>query len=196
MKTILYPLVIALVGLLSCNKQKGTPEAKIENVDSIRCVQAWQQFQLPKDTILTLRYQQPIKIINGADKMTITVIDIDDFCSEESGKITYGCQVRIKLRVELNGGCSYQTKNQLAIGRYGDGREGPNTITFKDFDCSVRRSYDPISNDSTGGVLGFYNSAILFRQLLPYAKNQDELLRLYNNKENYVVTLWLKKRCF
>ena len=195
---ILYSLLFCLpmAWLLGCGQENPVIDPPTPNADSIRCVQAWQKFQLSKDTILTLRYQQPVKIINGADTMAITVINIDDQCSEESAKDTYGCDARIKLKMELNRECMYQTNYPLTIGRYGDGREGPNTITFKDFDCNVHYSRDPVINGPVGGVMAFYNTAILFRQLLPFAKNQIELLQLSTNKQDYKATIWLKKRCF
>lgn len=190
MKTILYALVLGLTAMLACNKQKGIPEAKIENADSIRCVQAWQQFQLPKDTILNLRYQQPVEIINGSDKMTITVIDIDDRCSEESAKDTYGCEARIKLEIQLNGSCIYQPKYPLTIGRYSGAGY---TVTFRDSNCKIGQSTIVMSGPSA--FLSFYNSSMIFRQLLPFAKTQEDLTRLFSNKENYAIILSLQKRC-
>ena len=198
MKNLLIFLLTCLaVWLISCGGDENpVVQPPTSTADSIRCAQAWQKFQLPNDTILTLRYQQPVKLVNGLDTMAITVINIDDLCSEQSAKDTYGCEALIYLKIQLNGGCIYQTKYPLNIARYGSGDEGPHTITFKDFDCNVHYSNDPIINGPSDGILAFYNSAIFFRKLLPFAKTQVELTRLSTDKQQYTITLWLKKRCF
>lgn len=191
MKSLLFPLTIYLMTcLLGCGQENPVVEPPIPNADSIRCVQAWQKFQIPKDTILTLRYQQPVKIRNGTDTMAITVIDIDDFCSEESAKDTYGCDARIKLKVELNGGCTYQTKYPLTISRYG---AGGYSVVFKDLNCKVGDTNAIMNGPSA--IWSFYNCSIIFRQLLPFALTQSELLQLYSNKQQYKVMLSLQKRC-
>lgn len=180
-----------LIWLIGCgHNDNPILEQPTLNADSIQCVQAWQQFQLPKDTILTLRYQQPVEIVNGKDKMSITVIDIDDGCSEEGSKTTWGCEARIMLKIQLNGACIYQNKYPLTVGRYSDTGY---TVTFRDTNCRIGQS--SIAMIGPSSILSFYNSSVVFRQLLPFAKTQEELQQLFSNKERYVIILALQKRC-
>ena len=192
MKTLLLPLTIYLmVWMLGCGQENPVVEPPIPNADSIRCVQAWQKFQLPKDTILTLRYQQPVKIVNGADTMAITVTQIDDWCTEESLKDTDGCEARVKFQMTLNGHCTYQNKYGLMIRPRS---AKPTFQNFVDIRCSYYSS-DVIYDGPADVVLAFHNTLITLNQLTPFAKNLQEFNDLIANKQKYTVTVWLKKRC-
>lgn len=193
MKTVLYPLLFAFTLIIGCGSEENPlVEQPTPNADSIRCVQAWQQFQLPEDTILTLRYQQPVEIINGSDKMTITVSQIDDFCTEDGQGTTYGCEAKVWLELTLNNKCNYSTRYGLIIGRRS---ARPLFENFSDFNC--RYPLDDLLYDKPASVLlAFHKTVILLNRLTPFAKNLQEFNDLTAIKQKYAVTLWLKKRCF
>ena len=194
MKTLLNFLTIwIIIGLYACvPKSNPVIEQPTQNADSIQCAQAWQSFQLPKDTILALHYQQPVKLVNGSDTMTITVVNIDDWCTEESLIDTDGCEARVKLRITLNNHCSYQNKYGLIV-RPRSAR--PRFQNFASFECK-HFSSNLIFDGPADSVLAFYNMLILLNQLTPFAKDLAEFNDLTANKQKYIATVWLKKRCF
>ena len=194
MKTTLYFLLFAFVLLSACQsgEVENTLQAPNPYADSIRCVQNWQRFQIPRDTILTLRYQQPVQLINGADTMRITVSRINDFCTVESEQYTYGCEARVWIDLSLNGQCTYKTKFGLTIIRRNARPVYTDTSILK---CSWYAK-DLLYDGPADNVLGFYNSLLLVNQLTPFAKDDKEFIDLVTNKQKYSVTVWLKKRCF
>ena len=194
MKTILYSLLLIAGLFISCSKEKAenTPEAKVETVDSIRCVQAWQNFQLLKDTILTLHYQQPVKLVNSADTMAVTVTRISDVGTQEEERTNDFSEAKVWVQVSLNGKCTYQTKYGLMIRPRSD---HPYFEKFGDAGCK-HYSSDSIYDGPSDVILVFYNTLVILNQLTPFAKNTQELYDLAANPQKYTVTLWLKKRCF
>ncbi|AQG80748.1 hypothetical protein [Spirosoma montaniterrae] len=192
MNRIVGCLLGSLLCLFGCEPANLTSQTEpLINQDSVRCVQTWQKFQLPNDTILTLKYQQPVRLMDGADTMSITVTRIDDFCTEEGEKTTYGCVAKVRLEVSLNNKCVFTSKEGLEIGRR---NALPVYTDFSTVKCNWY-SNQIVSDPLASSAFVFYNSLILFNRLTPFAKNLQEFQDLTLNKHKYTVTLWLKKRC-
>ena len=164
------------------------------NVDSLVCDQAWRQFRLAKDSVLTLLYNQETAIVVKSDTLKLKVVAIQDQCSAESAKLTYGCRATVLLSLQLNSNCSYTTVYPLYISRYSTG-DGPNLTKITDASCNTNSS-TLIRNDPASSALVFYNRLFHFKRLYPFAKTDSELQSFSRNKDIYAIVFYLKVRCF
>lgn len=142
---------------------------------------------------MTLRYGEEAKIITERDTLKISILDISDECSEESARVTFGCKSTIKLSLRLNNNCKFITNYSLEIPRYGKG-EGSNFISIDEVDCRTRAN-SIIDSGPSRNLLAHYNQIYFFRQLLPFAKTESELISFSKSKEVYFITFYLKVRC-
>ncbi|GAB4109388.1 MAG: hypothetical protein OHK0057_03960 [Thermoflexibacter sp.] len=196
MKYLGYILIVISVIFYSCASKKARTEevVPIVNLDSIKCMSEWQNFQLQQDTIfLLLKYQEPYIIESGKDKLTITVVDIIDDCSEESAKITYGCKVEVILKLQLNNKCEYVTKYPISVSRYSL-KNGLNSI--KQLYCNFLNSSVMIFNEPMTPHLLLYNIMATLWQVAPFTNTEKERLEISKNKGKYEVSIYLQKRCF
>jgi hypothetical protein len=192
---------ITMIGVISfsffaCIGQENIGEVVSKpNVDSIKCVEAWQEFILQEDTLLlTLKYKEPYTIQGSKDKLTITLLDILDGCSEESAKITYGCKVEVSLKLQLNNDCEYVTKYPITIGRYSLQHWKFNSI--KNLYCNFLNSKASVVNEELQPHLLFHNTMITLWKVAPFGKTNAELFEILKTKETYIVSIYLQKRCF
>ncbi|MCY7353045.1 MAG: hypothetical protein LH606_20710 [Cytophagaceae bacterium] len=180
--------------LLACQPDIPTPPVPVVNVDSLVCDQTWRQFHLAKDSVLILRYNQETAIIVKSDTLKLKIIAIQDQCSAESAKLTYGCRATVGLSLQLNSKCSYTTVYPLFVQRYGTG-DGPNDIKITEASCNTNSSIY-IENGPASGALVYYNQLFHFRRLYPFAKTDSELQSFSRNKDIYTIVFYLKVRCF
>ena len=159
------------------------------------CAKNWQSFVIQQDTMtLFLKYKQPYTLESGNNKLTITVEDISDNCSEESRLVTYICESFIKLKIKLNNDCEYVTKYPIRSSRYTYKYDRPDLFKKK-FDCKSLEN-EAIINIEGSNNLFFYHTIFRLWELIPYTKTDKELLEISQNKEKYTVDIFLQKRCY
>lgn len=185
-------LCFGLTWLFACRTE--APLSPAENLDSLECDQSWKQFKLAKDSVVVVRYNQETKILSGKDTLKLSLKELSDECSEESARVTFGCKATVTLSLQLNSECIFITKYPLEIPRYSRG-ESPIYVPINEIDCKVR-STNFIDEGPSRNLLAHYNQLYYFRQILPFAKTDNELIEYSKNKSIYFVTLNLKVRCF
>jgi hypothetical protein len=188
-------LILTTLLLWQCNTKEivliDTIAHKSINQDSINCAQKWKEFTIPKDTMtVQLQLGKPIEIINENNKLKITIENIYDGCSAEDVKVTYICSANVTITLQLNEDCVYKLKYPLQMSRLNvdDGRN------ITDEDCLIYDKSD-IVNTPQMPILAMYKVLIIFRKLYPLTATNKELVLMVNQKEKYIVTLFLIKRC-
>jgi hypothetical protein len=162
--------------------------------DSVECINTWNNFHLLRDTLLQMKINDPVTLysIDRKDKIQIIIVAISDFCSEESAKLTFGCDASIKLKIRINDKCEYLNDNFFGFPRYSEGLP----LDIKSYDCNVGSS-EKTPYYIVNGPFARYNLVFRLIKLSPFAKTDRELIDdLSMNKIKYQATVLILKRCY
>ncbi len=162
--------------------------------DSLDCINTWNNFHLLRDTSLQMKIDVPVTLysIDKKDKIQLTVVAISDFCSEESAKLTFGCDASIKLKILVNDKCEYINDKFFGFPRYSEGL----SFDIKSYDCNVG-SPEKIPYYVANGPFARYNLVFRLIKLSPFAKTDQELIHdLSVNKVKYQAKVLILKRCY